>query len=83
MGEIYGIYVHPDHWRVGAGRRMLAQAVEQLRQQGFTRTIVWTMADNAISRGFYEKNGFVLDGGERISKRQGERFKEVSFARDL
>ncbi|MBL7202289.1 MAG: GNAT family N-acetyltransferase [Anaerolineae bacterium] len=82
-GEIYGIYVHPDHWRVGAGRSLMSQALKQLRGQGFTRVIVWTMAGNAISRGFYEKNRFVLDGGERTSERGGERFQELVFTRAL
>jgi ribosomal protein S18 acetylase RimI-like enzyme len=82
-GEIYGIYVHPEYWRLGAGRSMLFQALERLKEQGFARVIVWTMADNAISRGFYEKTGFLRDGQERISERHGEQFREIRFVREF
>jgi ribosomal protein S18 acetylase RimI-like enzyme len=83
VGEIIGLYVHPDHWRMGAGRRLLQQAIEALRGRGVPRVFVWTMAENALAKAFYQKNGFIADGRERTSQRQGESFREVRFFRPL
>ena len=79
VGEIYGLYVHPDHWRMGAGGQLITEALKQIKAQAYTEVILWTMTDNQISRGFYEKKGFCLDGATRISERSGETFEEVRF----
>jgi len=78
--EIIGLYVHPDHWGQGAGGRLLAEALAQLGQRGFARTIVWTMRDNALARRFYEKHGFRLDGYGRESQCHGESLTEVRLS---
>jgi ribosomal protein S18 acetylase RimI-like enzyme len=82
-GEIYGLYVHPDHWRRGAGKQLLAAALAQLGEQGVARVVVWSMRDNPIGRRFYHKNGFCLDGYGREGERHGERFLEVRLSRDV
>lgn len=84
LGEIYGIYVHPDHWRSGAGGALLSEALARLGQAGFARVILWTMRDNLAARRFYEKNGFVLDEVySRISARRDEQFEEVRFSKPV
>jgi ribosomal protein S18 acetylase RimI-like enzyme/CheY-like chemotaxis protein len=82
-GEIYGLYVHPDHWRSGAGGQLLAAALEQFDDRGVAQVVVWTMRDNAIGRRFYHKNGFCLDGYGREAERHGEKFLEVRLSRDV
>lgn len=78
-GEVYGIYVHPDHWRMGAGSLLMAAALEALKSMGFERAMLWTMTDNSNSRRFYEKIGWSLSGETRISERQNESFEEVQY----
>jgi ribosomal protein S18 acetylase RimI-like enzyme len=73
-GEIYGIYVHPDHWRRGIGGALLSQATAQLKQADYARVLLWTTVDNATARAFYARNGFSADGAERTSERHGEQF---------
>jgi ribosomal protein S18 acetylase RimI-like enzyme len=83
VAEVYGIYVHPDHWRTGAGSALMEAALERLRQDGYTEVVLWTMRDNTPAHGFYRKNGFRRDAAAKISERQGEQFAEVRFRREI
>jgi ribosomal protein S18 acetylase RimI-like enzyme len=82
-GEIYGIYIHPDHWRIGAGGQLLRSAFRQLSAAGLMRAIVWTMTVNQMSRRFYEKEGMTLTGRTRMSERQSEKFEEVEYMKEM
>ncbi len=62
-GEIVALYVHPDRWRAGVGRRLVAAALEQLQRAGHTEAIVWTLAQSPRNLAFYEALGFTRDGG--------------------
>src|SRR6266496_3379296 len=33
-GELYAIYVHPDHWSAGFGRQLIQAGEERLRELG-------------------------------------------------
>jgi ribosomal protein S18 acetylase RimI-like enzyme len=83
VAEVYGLYVHPDHWRKGAGSALMEAALKRLRQDGYTEVVLWTMRDNTPAHGFYEKGGFRRDGAEKRSERQGEQFVEVRFRRKI
>jgi ribosomal protein S18 acetylase RimI-like enzyme len=83
VAEVYGIYVHPDHWRTGAGSALMEAALEQLHQGGYTEVVLWTMRDNTPAHGFYRKNGFRRDARTKISERGGEPFTEVRFRRKV
>jgi ribosomal protein S18 acetylase RimI-like enzyme len=61
-GEIWGIYISPDHWRRGIGRRLAEEAEEMLRSRGCERAVLWVLAGNQQARRFYEAMGFDLDG---------------------
>jgi ribosomal protein S18 acetylase RimI-like enzyme len=58
-GEVYAIYVLPEHHGRGAGRAMLEAARKELLDRGFTSMIIWVLRENAPSRGFYERMGGV------------------------
>lgn len=64
-GEIVALYVHPEHWRCGVGRELVACSLERLRAQGHQQAIVWTLAESPRNRDFYDALGFALDGGEQ------------------
>jgi ribosomal protein S18 acetylase RimI-like enzyme len=61
-GELYAIYVHPDHWGAGAGRRLIEAAKVRLTADGFADMRLWVLADNARARHFYERAGLEFDG---------------------
>ncbi len=79
--EIYGIYTHPRFWRTGTGGRLLEEALERMKREGGRTVTLWTMSDNTVSRGFYEKHGFGLSGKTRRSQRYEKEFEEVEFTR--
>ncbi len=79
QGEIIGIYVHPDFWRLGVGKALLNSAIEKMRDRQFTQVYLWTMTENKISRSFYEKEKFTLSPENRVSERNGEKFEEVKY----
>ncbi|MGH9054657.1 MAG: GNAT family N-acetyltransferase [Acidimicrobiales bacterium] len=80
--EIYALYVHPDAWRQGLGRRLLEQAVEQLRQHGNQEVTLWVLGDNHPARRFYEAMGFEADGATNILDLGGA-VQEVRYRRAL
>ena len=64
-GEIWGIYISPDYWRKGLGKRLLEQAQSLLRSRGYEEAVLWVLERNQQARRFYEAMGFSLDGGTK------------------
>lgn len=70
LGELDTIAVEPGHWRTGIGRRLMADALEQMTQDGYRSAILWTLADYAQARNFYQDSGWRADGSTRDDGRQ-------------
>jgi GNAT superfamily N-acetyltransferase len=62
MGELYAIYVSPDHWGKGIGRDLLKAAKDGLAEAGFPAMRLWVLAENHGARRFYERMDLELDG---------------------
>jgi ribosomal protein S18 acetylase RimI-like enzyme len=62
-GEIWGIYISPNHWRKGLGKRLLEEAESMLKSRGYKEAVLWVLEGNQQARRFYEAMGFRLDGG--------------------
>ncbi len=60
--EVYAIYVLPDAWRGGAGRALLATAVDDWLVRGATTLTLWVLEANTPGRAFYEAMGWTPDG---------------------
>jgi len=58
-GEIYTLYVAPDHQRHGIGSLLLGALLRELHRNGHRTAPVWALADNP-SRFFYEAMGATL-----------------------
>jgi len=69
VGEIYVIYVHPEHWRQGVGRALLGRSLDRLQEDGFEEAILWVLRGNQQAIRFYEGAGFEADGASRIKRR--------------
>jgi ribosomal protein S18 acetylase RimI-like enzyme len=82
-GELYTIYLLPDYWDRGIGRRLLELSEDALRRAGFGDAVLWVLEDNARARAFYERNGWRPDGARRTSERGGEATVEVRYAKAL
>jgi len=56
-GEVYAIYVRPEHQGRGIGRALLQAGARELVERGFRSMIIWVLRENAPSRRFYERLG--------------------------
>jgi GNAT superfamily N-acetyltransferase len=72
------LYTEPPSWRRGLGRALLDAAMEELRERRFLEVTLWTAEWNT-SRGFYEVNGWALDGATRERTFAGSTFTEVRY----
>lgn len=77
VGELDQFYSDPAVWGKGVGRKLMAAAIETLRELGFTEATLWTSKDNHRPRRIYEAAGWRLDGAMR-----DKQWREASF-RDL
>lgn len=64
-GEVFELYVDPDHQGRGVGRALLEAARNRLRQSGFGWLVIEVLADNDPARGFYAAQGLVTEGRTR------------------
>ena len=82
IGELYAIYVDPGQWSTGAGRALIERAEEQLRAE-YREVTLWVLEDNPRARQFYERAGWVVDGGRKAESRWGVRATEVRYRKRL
>ncbi|MCT2586856.1 GNAT family N-acetyltransferase [Actinophytocola gossypii] len=57
-GEVFDLYAHPTVWGHGVAWTLLDAACESLRDTGFRRVRLWTMAGANRARHFYTSYGF-------------------------
>jgi GNAT superfamily N-acetyltransferase len=76
------LYTEPSAWRRGFGRALLAASMDELSSRGFRAVTLWTAEWNA-SRGFYEANGWALDGADRERTFAGSTYTEVRYRTDV
>ena len=80
VGEIGAIYLSPNEWRKGYGKRLHDAAIATLREQGFSEVTLWVLRDNQRAIEFYKKVGFRADGATKVDVRpDGVEFHEVRF----
>jgi ribosomal protein S18 acetylase RimI-like enzyme len=79
QGEIWAVYVHPDHWRRGVGKALLGSVLSGLRNDGYGSASLWVLSLNSQAIAFYESQGFsrvpdaskvVEIGGRQVEERK-------------
>ena len=81
--ELTAIYVAPRAWGVGAGRLLMAEALERLRRLGFEEATLWVLEDNPRARRFYEITGWQNDGSVKEEEFLGTTVREIRYRRSL
>jgi GNAT superfamily N-acetyltransferase len=71
IGEVYAIYVDPDRWGAGTGRKLFAAARAGLTAAGYPAMRLWVFEDNLRSRRFYERSGLRPDGERHLFSPHG------------
>ncbi|MFI1094374.1 GNAT family N-acetyltransferase [Streptomyces sp. NPDC020917] len=80
-GELYALYVLPEHVGTGVGRALTSAAVLRTAELGRGRLLLWVLADNARARRFYAAAGFAPDGAETSDDYDGVPLREVRYVR--
>ena len=80
-GELYAIYVHPDHWGTGAGKALIEAGETELRRLGHRDAVLWVLQDNPRARRFYELAGWETDSELRGIEIFGMTVPEVRYAK--
>lgn len=65
LGELWGLYVDPDHWGSGAAAALTERVLRDLAP-GFAQAMLWALQDNPRARAFYAKAGFADTGRARL-----------------
>jgi ribosomal protein S18 acetylase RimI-like enzyme len=78
-GEVDGLHVDPSAWGKGVGRRLLDEAVESLRAEGFREATLWTAKENTRACRLYERAGWKPNGTIRREQFHGEAFDSVRY----
>lgn len=82
-GEIFSIYVHPDHWGEGHGRDLLLAGESTLIAKGHERALLWVLEANERGRKFYERQGWIVGKPIRVEEIGGVQVTEVRYEKDL
>jgi ribosomal protein S18 acetylase RimI-like enzyme len=79
-GEVYTLYIHPNHQNRGYGEQLLAGLFNIMIAGDYNTALIWVLALNP-SRFFYE-----VMGGKRVSEREeklwGTVLNEIGYAWD-
>ena len=61
-----GLYVRPEWWRRGVGRRLHDEVLARQRAGGGTQCNLWVLEENSGARRFYERLGWHENGDTRV-----------------
>jgi GNAT superfamily N-acetyltransferase len=82
-GEVLALYVDPDTWGHGVGRRLMVEARAGLSRRGFTDAALWVLVGNGRAQRFYGADGWVPDGQRRKVEIWNVVVDEVRYRRRL
>ena len=77
-GELYTVYILPEHQRRGTGRRLLLAVAERLQSLGVRELMLWVLDANPACR-FYEALGGARVREEEIM-RGGRVLRKVAYS---
>lgn len=83
-GEIWSLYVRPEHWSQGAGTALWDAANDGLKEEGCTKVTVWVPVRNERALQFFEHVGFKREMTTLKTVNVGAvKIEEVRLKRDL
>jgi GNAT superfamily N-acetyltransferase len=68
MGDLYALYLDPDHWGRGIGAPLHAAALDRLVAHGFTHAGLWLLDGNRRAERFYLHHGWTDTGRTQIDR---------------
>ena len=83
-GEVWAVYVSPEHWRRGVGGRLWREAEADLTAARFTDVTLWVLKANASAIAFYLSLGFANEPGrEQMTAPGGTELCEIRLRKVL
>ena len=76
--ELRALYVKPELKHNGIGKKMFQYAVNEFKNIGKTKMVLWCLKDNVLARKFYEKMGGKIIK-ERLIHIGNRDYEEVAF----
>jgi ribosomal protein S18 acetylase RimI-like enzyme len=81
--ELTSLYLLPEVWGRGAGRALMAGAVDAMRDDGYASAVLWVLVTNERARRFYEIAGWSCDGTEKSEPFGPATLTETRYRRSL
>jgi len=78
-GELGALYLRQDAVGTGVAAKLLQRSEEDLLERGFRPLTAWAFEKNTRAAYFYEKHGWLKDGGRRTETYGGVTLREVRF----
>jgi len=82
-GELYALYVDPDHWGRGLGVALVSAARAHLVDQGFKDAVLWVLSGNIRAERFYRADRWTADGNRRTEEVWNVKVNELRYRRPL
>jgi ribosomal protein S18 acetylase RimI-like enzyme len=82
-GEMFLLFVHPDHSGRGIGRTLLSAAHDALRAAGCREAFLFTHEQNERALAVYTAAGYRPDGSVRVTDFRGARLRELRLVKQL
>jgi GNAT superfamily N-acetyltransferase len=83
VAEIRAIYLLPEAWGKGFGKRLMSTALTRLAAAGYSQATLWVLQSNARARRFYETGGWVHDGTLKCDDSLGFPMQEIRYRKQL
>jgi ribosomal protein S18 acetylase RimI-like enzyme len=83
QAEVLALYVDPDAWGLGVGRRLMADARTRLVTSGRGEAVLWVLVGNDRAQRFYRIDGWRPDGRRRTEEVWGVAVDEICYRRSL
>jgi ribosomal protein S18 acetylase RimI-like enzyme len=62
-GQLYALNLHPGWWAQGLGSTLFSASEQRLAALGYSRAFLWVAKGNERAVSFYNKHGWLDDGG--------------------
>ena len=82
-GEMFLLFVHPEHAGRGVGRALLDAAHEAMRAAGCREAFLYTHEENKRALAVYQAAGYRRDGSVRESDFRGVHLREPRLVKPL
>ena len=82
-GQLATIYLRPEFWGSGVGRRVHEAALAELAGLGYRHVVLWMLSTNVRAARFYRRQGWERDGGIRVQQFGGAVVIDHRLARGL